>query len=304
MENLNCNICPRNCNINRESSQGFCLNNNKIKISKVMIHKFEEPCLVGFCDCASDNPGSGAIFFSGCNLKCIYCQNYEISQVKHGKEVSIETLISLFKQLENKGVLNINLVTPTHFTNQIIEALKIYKPKVPVVWNSSGYEKAETIEKLNGLVDIFLIDFKYFSNSLAMEFSNAKDYLENVQKVLLTCKKICPFDRFDSNGHLKRGLIVRHLCLPNCTNDSKKIISWVNDNIGNQTIFSLMSQYVPMFKAFTNDKINRKLKPLEYKILVNYLNSLNFKNAYIQDFESQSTEYTPDFNNELNDFIY
>ena len=106
MENLNCNICPRNCNINRDSSQGFCLNNNKIKISKVMIHKFEEPCLVGFCDCASDNPGSGAIFFSGCNLKCIYCQNYEISQVKHGKEVSIETLISLFKQLENKGVLN------------------------------------------------------------------------------------------------------------------------------------------------------------------------------------------------------
>lgn len=304
MENNKCNICPRNCNVERSLQNGFCLSNDNIRVSKVMIHKFEEPCLVGFSDCIENNPGSGAIFFSGCNLKCIYCQNYDISQIEHGKEISKETLISIFKQLESKGVLNINLVTPTHFTNQIIEALTEYKPKVPIVWNSSGFEKPETIERLKGLVDIFLVDFKYFSPDLALELSNAKQYPDYVKKVLLTCKKICPFDEFDSNGHMIKGLIIRHLCLPNCTEDSKNIINWIYDNLGNDTYLSLMSQYVPMYKALKNNKINRKLKPIEYKILVNHLISKNFNNVFLQDFDSQNTSYTPNFNSNDNDFIF
>ena len=302
-ENL-CKLCPRNCNVDRTASNGYCKSSNTLRVSKVMIHKFEEPCLVGFNKCVNENPGSGAIFFSGCNLRCIFCQNYNISQLKHGKEISVATLISLFKQLEAKGVLNINLVTPTHFTNEIIEALKTYKPKVPVVWNSSGYESPQTIEKLKNLVDIFLVDFKYFSDELALEFSNANNYPEFAKNVLLTCRKLQPNDEFDSNGIMKKGLIVRHLCLPNCIEDSKNIIDWIKQNLGNQTILSLMSQYVPMYKALNNTKINRKLKPLEYKIAVNYLYSNGFKNAYIQDFDSQSEDYTPDFEEFNNDFDY
>lgn len=304
MKNLKCNICPRNCNKNRTTELGFCNSYNNIRISKVMIHKFEEPCLVGFNNIVTKNPGSGAIFFSGCNLKCIYCQNYNISQIEHGKEITISTLVSLFKQLEKKGVLNINLVTPTHFTNQIIEALKIYKPNIPIVWNSSGYEKPETIQKLKNYIDIFLVDFKYFNDNLAFEFSRAKNYPENAKNVLLECKKICPVDEFDANGHIKKGIIVRHLCLPNCTNDSKQIIDWIANNLGRQTILSLMSQYVPMYKALENNKINRKLKPIEYKILVNYLKEKGFNNAYIQDFDSQNKDYTPDFEESNTDFEY
>lgn len=299
-----CKICPRNCNIDRNKNFGYCKSPSTIRISKVMIHKYEEPCLVGFNECVNDNAGSGAIFFSGCNLRCIYCQNYSISQIEHGKEITIQTLISIMKQLEQKGVLNINLVTPTHYTNEIIEALKIYKPSIPIIWNSSGYELPETIEKLKGLIDIFLVDFKYFDENLALEFSAAKNYPLFVKNVLLTCKKLQPENTFDTNGHMKSGLIVRHLCLPNCTKDSKKIIDWISENLGNNTILSLMSQYVPMYKAINNNKINRKLKPLEYKILVSYLNSKGFKNAYIQDFDSQSTDFTPDFEDKNNDFIY
>ena len=290
-----CEICPRGCKIDRKSSLGYCKSPSDFRVSKVMIHKFEEPCLVGYEDCIQNNPGSGAIFFSGCNLRCIYCQNYNISQLEHGKEISTQKLIELIKQLESKGVLNINFVTPTHYTDKIIEALTIYKPQVPVVWNSSGYEKPEIIEKLNGLVDIFLVDFKYFDAQLAFELSNASNYPEYAKNVLMTCRKLQPTDIFDENNIMKKGLIVRHLCLPNCTDDSKKIIDWIETNLGNQTIVSLMSQYVPMHKALSHPKINRKIKPLEYKILTNYLQSKGFVNAYIQDFDSQSTEFTPDF---------
>ena len=304
MNNNKCKVCPRNCNIDRNTSLGYCKTPNNLRVSKVMVHKYEEPCLVGFNDCIEENPGSGAIFFSGCNLRCIYCQNYNISQINHGKEISIGTLVSIFKQLEDKGVLNINLVTPTHYLNQIIEALKIYKPKVPIVWNSSGYEKPENIEKLKGLVDIFLVDFKYYDNNIAYELSNAKNYPEIVKSVLITCKKLCPTNKFDTNGHMTNGIIVRHLVLPNCTEDSKNIINWISDNLGSDTIFSLMSQYVPMHMALKNSKINRKIKPLEYKLLISHLNSKGFKNAYIQDFDSQSSEFTPDFNKTNSDFIY
>lgn len=295
MEKL-CNICPRNCNIDRSKQIGFCKAHDKPIISKVMLHYFEEPPISG-------GNGSGAIFFSSCTLKCIYCQNYEISTECQGKEISINTLVSLFKQLENAGASNINLVTPTHFTEQIIEALKIYKPKIPIVWNTSGYEKAETIQKLAGFVDIFLTDFKYFSSDLSAKLSLAPNYFETCTRATLEMRKIQPKDVFE-NGLIKKGIIVRHLCLPNQTKDSEKIIDWIYENLGNETYLSLMSQYVPMGNANLFPEINRKIKPIEYKILINKLNKLGFKNVFLQDYSSASEEFTPDFQDKKQDFNY
>ena len=275
---------------------GFCKSSNTVLVSKVMLHQFEEPIISG-------TNGSGAIFFANCTLKCIYCQNSEISSDGNGKEITVHTLADLFKQLESAGAHNINLVTPTHYTKQIIEALKIYKPKIPIVWNTSGYEKPETIKQLKGFIDIFLTDFKYFSSELSGKLSMATDYFENCSKATLEMRKIIPTDIVE-NGLMKQGIIIRHLVLPNQTTDSLKIINWVNDNLGNKTYFSLMSQYVPMAKAKHIPEINRKITPLEYKILENKLKSLDFKNAFLQDHSSAETCYTPDFSKNDGDFIF
>lgn len=302
MEKL-CNICPRNCNINRDKTLGFCKASNKIKISKVMQHFFEEPIISGTEENGTIKNGSGTIFFSSCNLKCCYCQNYEISTKAQGKEVSAEGLADIFKQLENAGVNNINLVTPTHYTEQIIEALKIYKPKIPIVWNTSGYEKAETIKMLDGYVDVFLTDLKYYSGEISGKLSLAPNYFEEASKAILEMRKIVPED-ITQNGLMKKGLIIRHLALPSHTEDSKQVLKWIYENLGNKTIVSLMSQYVPMGNASAYPEINRKIKPLEYKILVNKLNEYGFTNAFTQEFESAETIYTPDFNVTDNKFNY
>jgi len=265
-----------------------------------MLHHFEEPPISG--ENVTDN-GSGTIFFSSCTLKCIYCQNYEISSECAGKEISIETLADLFKQLEEAGAYNINLVTPTHFTLQIIDALKIYKPKIPIVWNTSGYEKPETIKLLDGFVDIYLVDLKYHSSELSGKLSLAKDYFETCSKAILEMRKAQPKDIFE-NGLMKKGIIVRHLVLPNNTADSEKIIDWLYENLGNETYLSLMSQYVPMAKAKEIPELNRKIKPLEYKILTNKLEKLGFKNVFLQGFSSASTEFTPDFSENKTNFRY
>ena len=302
MENL-CNICPRNCGVNRDKTLGFCKASNKVKISKVMQHFFEEPIISGTEENGTLKNGSGTIFFSSCNLKCCYCQNYEISTEAEGKEVSAEGLADIFKQLESAGANNINLVTPTHYTLQILEALKIYKPKIPIVWNTSGYEKAETIKLLDGYVDIFLTDLKYYSSELSGRLSLAPNYHEEASKAILEMRKIMPTDIIQ-NGLMKKGLIIRHLALPGQTADSKNVIRWIYENLGNQTIISLMSQYVPMGNACLHTEINRKIKPLEYKVLVNQLNEYGFKNAFTQEFESAETIYTPDFKSKNDKFNY
>lgn len=295
MENL-CNICPRKCNVDRINSLGFCKAGKLAQISKVMLHHFEEPPISG-------THGSGAIFFSSCNLKCIYCQNYDISASNYGKEVSPEVLSSVFKQLEDAGAHNINLVTPTHYTNQIIEALKIYRPKIPIVWNTSGYELPETIEKLSGFVDIFLTDLKYYSSDLSAKLSSAPNYFDLCSKSILQMRKNQPEDIFE-NGLMKRGVIIRHLCLPNQTKDSEKIIDWIYKNLGNNTYISLMSQYVPLAGAKNISEINRKIKPIEYKILVKKLENLGFNNVFLQDFSSADTKFTPNFSATNTDFTY
>ncbi len=304
MENV-CNICPRKCNVNRETTLGFCRMPNDILIAKVMIHHFEEPIISGECD---DTRGSGAIFFAGCSLGCIYCQNSNISGggaksfVTNGfKKVTPKELADIFKKLEDKGAYNINLVTPTHYTMQIIQALKIYKPKVPVVWNTSGYELPETIKLLDGLVDIYLTDFKYFEPANAKRFSFAENYPKICKTSLLEMKKQQPKDVIE-NGLMKKGIIVRHLVLPKLLNDSLKVIDFVHDNLGEDTIFSLMSQYVPMVKAQDDPQLCRRITPLEYKILCRKLEKLEFKNAFVQEFESAKSSFTPDF--EINDEFF
>lgn len=302
MENL-CNICPRNCNIDRKISVGFCKGTNKVKVTKVMLHYFEEPPISGEEKDGIKPNGSGAIFFANCTLKCCYCQNHNISSGGLGKEISVETLADLFKQLESAGANNINLVTPTHYTNEIIGALEIYRPNIPIVWNTSGYEKPETISKIKDYVDIYLSDFKYFDSNLSKKYSLAENYPETCKKATLEMRKNQPEDIFE-NGLMKKGLIIRHLVLPTHSSDSLKIIDWINDNLGNQTYVSLMSQYVPMAKACEFEELNQKIKPLEYKIIVNHLNELGFKNVFTQDFESAETIYTPNFEEVDDDFKF
>ena len=285
-----CNICPRNCNLNRDETVGYCKASSTLVVSKVMLHHFEEPPISGTnCNC-----GSGAIFFSGCNLGCVYCQNFEISSKLMGKEITINGLVDIFKQLENAGAYNINLVTPTHFTLQILRALKIYKPKIPVIWNTSGYEKPETIKLLDGYVDIFLTDFKYFDGEIARKYSYAENYPEMCKQSILEMRKIVPNDIFE-NGLMKKGIIIRHLCLPSFTKDSLNVLDWIYNNLGNQTYLSLMSQYTPVHKAHEFSEINRKLKPIEYKVLIAHLKKYGFTNVFLQELSSASSAYTPDF---------
>lgn len=285
-----CNLCPRMCNVDRIKNNGFCLAPKDIIVSKIMLHKGEEPFLTSENDC-----GSGAIFFAGCNLKCVYCQNYKISHNIDGKKLSPKQLAETFKRLEKNGAGNIDLVTPTHYTTQIIEALKIYRPKVPVIWNCGGYENKETIKNLNGLVDIFLIDFKYFDNSLAIKYSHAPNYKENVISAITEMKQQIPQNKF-INGKLTKGIIIRHLVLPNHVKDSFQVLDTIKSIIGETALVSIMSQYTPFGNAKNFPEINRTLTPLEYKAVIAHALKLNLKNALIQDLSSATTQMIPDFN--------
>ncbi len=287
---MKCEICPRKCLIDRSKYKGFCSQTEKIKISKVMFHHYEEPCISGNLN----EKGSGAIFFTGCNLKCVYCQNYPISHKCKGKYITTKQLANLFKKFEKKGALNINLVTPTHFTNQIIEALKIYKPQIPIVWNTGGYELKENVEKLKDYVDIYLADLKYMDNKLAFKYSKANNYVENACASLVKMRQNQPNDVFE-NGLMKKGVIVRHLILPNHTNDSIECLNFICKNLGKDTIVSLMSQYEPRYNAKKFEEINRKITPLEYKRVVNHALKLNMMNCYTQDLSSADSKYTPKF---------
>ncbi len=282
-------MCPRRCGIDRNKNKGFCKEGKSIRISKVMLHKFEEPIISGI-----DSKGSGAIFFTGCNMRCVFCQNFPISHNDKGRKISVKHLARIFKRLEKKGANNINLVTPTHFSEQIIEALKIYRPNIPIVWNSNGYESEETINKLKDYVDIFLVDLKYFSDDLAVKYSKAPNYFYYSSKVIKLMRKIQPQDIIE-NGLMKKGLIIRHLILPTHTDDSIKCLDFIANEIGSSTIVSIMSQYEPMYDAKDYHEINRKITPLEYKRVVNHALKLNMINCYTQELSSADTKYTPKF---------
>ena len=287
-----CEICPHKCKVNRIKGYiGRCKSKDTIKIALVSIHNFEEPCISG-------KNGSGTVFFSNCNMNCIYCQNYEISQLGKGKEITIDRLADIFISQQEKGVENINLVTPTSYIIQIIEAIKIAKSNglnIPIVYNSNGYENVESIKLLDGYIDIYLPDLKYSDNLLAKKYSNINNYFQIATDAIKEMYKQVGKPSFDKNGIMQKGVIVRHLVLPNHITNSKNVLKWINNNMPKDIFVSIMAQYFPTYKAKTSDEINRKLTKREYKEIENYLYSLNIENGYIQDLGEHEEEYVPDW---------
>ena len=284
-----CTICPHNCQINRINGQiGRCKSKDTVKIALYSIHNFEEPCISG-------ENGSGTVFFSNCNLNCVFCQNYEISQQGKGKEVSIQELSDIFIKQQENNVENINLVTPTSYIPQIIEAIKIARKnglKIPIVYNTNGYEKVETIKMLEGYIDIYLPDLKYSDNLLAKRLSKVDNYFEISTKAIKEMHKQVGQPTFNENGIMQKGMIIRHLVLPNNILNSKRVLKWINDNM-NEVYVSVMAQYFPTYKAKEIEDINRKLTKQEYEEIEKYLYRLNIENGYIQELGEHEEEYVP-----------
>lgn len=289
----NCTLCPHNCKVNRQKGKtGRCKCNDKIKIALASLHMFEEPCISG-------TNGSGTIFFSNCNLNCIYCQNYEISQIGHGKEISINELSDIFLKQQDNNAHNINLVTPTMYVPQIIDAINIAKNKglkIPIIYNSNGYENIKTLKMLDGYIDVYLPDLKYYSNDLSKKYSNVDNYFNIATEAIKEMYKQVGTAVFDKEGIIQKGVIIRHLILPNHILNTKNILKWIKNNMPADIYVSIMAQYFPAYKAKHDNLINRKLKIKEYKEVLNYLYSLDIKNGYIQDLGNHEEEYVPDFN--------
>lgn len=286
----NCTLCPHRCNINRKEGKiGRCKATNNVKIALYSTHDFEEPCISG-------EKGSGTVFFSNCNLNCVFCQNYEISQLGRGKEISIRKLAEIFLIQQDKGVQNINLVTPTSYTLQIIEAIKIAKEKgliIPIIYNTNGYENVETIKMLDGYIDVYLPDLKYSEDELAKRYSKIDNYFEIATSAIQEMIKQVGIPKFDESGHIKKGVIIRHLVLPNNIENSKKVLKWITSNLPKEIYISVMAQYFPTYKAKEIDKLNRKLKKQEWLEIENYIEELNIENGYIQELGEHEEEYVP-----------
>lgn len=285
-----CEVCPYKCKVNRlEGKKGKCGCNDKIKIALVSLHKFEEPCISG-------ENGSGTIFFSNCNLNCKFCQNYEISQQGKGKEITIEELAQIFINQQEIGAHNINLVTPTMYAYHIIEAIKLARKKglhIPIIYNSNGYENVKTLKALNGYIDVYLPDLKYYSNEIAVKYSNAPQYFEVASKAILEMIKQVGTPEFDEKGMIKKGVMVRHLVLPHHIQNSKNILKWAKENMPNEIYIDVMAQYFPTYKAKEDELINRKLTRKEYKEIEKYFYLLDFQNGYIQELGDHEEEYVP-----------
>ena len=293
MEELSsCTICPHNCKVNRNNGQiGRCRSGNKVKIALASVHNYEEPCISG-------KNGSGTIFFSNCNLSCIYCQNYKISQLGKGYELSVEELANIMLEQQEKGVNNINLVTPTMYAYQIIEAIKIARQNglnIPIIYNTNGYENVKTIQDLNGYIDIYLPDLKYYSNELSKKYSKVDNYFKYTTEAIKEMYRQVGCPVFDENGIIQKGLIIRHLVLPNHLQNSKHVLKWIKENMPEDTYVSVMAQYFPTYKAKEDDLINRKLTKKEYKEIEEFLYTLDLRNGYMQELGEHEEEYVPDF---------
>lgn len=286
-----CNLCPRNCKVNRYKNAGFCGAKSKAKIALVSLHPWEEPCLVG-------DKGAGTVFFSHCNLRCVYCQNHEISHGMKGIAVTDERLAEIFLEQQARGAATLDLVTPTHYVLNIIKALTIARQQgfnLPVVYNSSAYETVETIAALEGYVDIYLPDLKYFSPEISEKYSKAKDYFKvaslAIQKMYEQVGKVV----LKNDGTMTRGVLVRHMVLPAYRHDSMQVVKWLWDSFGDNIYISLMSQYTPMYKASDYKKINRRLTTFEYQSVVDYALDLGINNCFVQERRAASEEYVPSF---------
>ncbi len=290
----NCKLCPRNCNVDRSVHKGYCKVFDKLLVTRAALHMWEEPCISG-------KEGSGTIFFGGCNMGCIYCQNAEIRDGKVGSEISVDRLSEIFFELKEKGANNINLVTPTHFVPHIIKALDIAKSQgfnLPVVYNTGGYEKVETLKTLEGYVDIYLPDFKYFKVETAKAYSNAHNYTEYAKKAIAEMFRQVGKPEFSKNGIMKKGVVVRHLLLPTHMDESKQIIKYLYNTYKDDIFISLMNQYTPMPQVAEHKILKNKVTQKEYDDLVDYAIDIGVENGFIQEGETAMESFIPPFNNE------
>ncbi len=281
--------------VDRAYKTGFCNASDKIRIARAALHYWEEPCISG-------ENGSGTVFFSFCPLKCVFCQNYDLSHKNIGSEISIEKLADIFLKLQNQKAHNINLVTPTHYVPQIIEALKIARNNgltIPIVYNTSGYETVDTIKMLAGYIDVYLPDFKYYSNTLAEKYSNVKNYFEIATEALKEMFSQVGEFSLDENGIIKRGMVVRHLILPGYVDDSKNVVAHVYDLFRDKIYISIMNQYTPLPHVKDYPELNRKVTEKEYDEVVEFALSLGIENAFIQEGDTAEESFIPNFNSEI-----
>ena len=291
---IKCSLCPRMCMADREITTGYCGVKNTLRVARAALHFWEEPCISG-------EEGSGAVFFTGCNLRCVFCQNFQIARAEQGKEITIERLSEIFLELQAQKANNINLVTATHYVPQVVKALKKAKDQglhIPVVYNCGGYETVETLKLLEGLVDIYLPDFKYVDSERAKRYSRAENYPEAAKSALAEMVRQQPEAQFDDRGLMQKGVIVRHLMLPGGIRDSKAVVKYLYETYGNQIYVSLMNQYTPLPHVTDYPEINRKLKKFEYDRLVEYAISLGVENGFIQEGETAEESFIPAFTNE------
>ena len=284
-----CNLCPRKCNAERNGNtgNGFCKMPQNPVLARADIHNWEEPCISG-------EKGTGAIFFSGCSLKCCFCQNFPISHENKGEIITTERLVEIIKELEAKEVHTIDFVNPTHFSHIIIDALTKYKPSVPVVYNSSGYDSVETLEKLQGLIDVYLPDLKYFSSEKSQKYAKCPDYFEKAGKAILEMYRQQPKNEF-KDGIIQKGIIIRHLVLPANVDESKNILLWIKNNLPDDTYISLMSQYTPYGDIKDFKELNRRLTTAEYNKVVDYFLEIGLQNGFVQEKSSAKTDFIPSF---------
>ena len=282
-----CNLCPRQCKVDKSRQVGYCKVDDKIYINKIMPHFWEEPCISG-------QHGSGAIFFCGCNLGCIYCQNQKISRSKSGDVYTVEQLAMQFLEFDNSSVHNINLVTPTHYADKIAEALKLYTPKKPIVYNTSSYEKAENLDLFDNKIKVFLADYKYCDNELALKYSNAADYSEIALEFIDKALKVAGKPQFDENKIMTSGVVVRHLVLPGHADHSMKCIKTLYRRYKDDIYISIMRQYTPIGNL-PYEQLNNTVTDDEYSLILDYADYLGIKNGFTQDFDSARDSFIPDF---------
>lgn len=283
-----CNMCPRKCGVDRCEKQGYCRMPEEFKLARAAKHFWEEPPISG-------TKGSGTVFFSGCNLGCVYCQNYEISHENKGMTVSGERLLEIFDELTFSGVHNINLVNPTHYALYLAELLERYERTVPIVYNSSGYERVGTLKAMEEKVQIYLPDLKYIREDRSGKYSKAPDYFRFASEALVEMKRQCPENIYDENGIMQKGMIVRHLVLPKNTNQTVDILSWIKNNLGEDTTVSLMSQYTPSGKIDDFKELQRRITPREYEKVVLAAENMGFKKLFLQESDSSDEKFIPDF---------
>lgn len=290
-----CCLCPRNCHVDRtQGKTGYCGQTDQIRAARAALHMWEEPCISG-------DAGSGAVFFSGCPLGCVFCQNHSIAAGRLGKTIATERLAEIFLELQDQKAWNINLVTAGHFAPQVVRALELAKGqglKLPIVYNTSGYEKVETLRMFEGLVDIYLPDFKYMDPELAGKYSHAKDYPQVAKLALAEMVRQTGMPEFDSRGMMKRGVIVRHLLLPGHVKNSKNVLKYLYKTYGDKIYISMMNQYTPMPAMKDDPQLSRKVTDREYERLIDYAISLGLNNGFIQEGETAKESFIPEFNGE------